>query len=282
VRAAGRRRFPEGGFTYLIVLLFIAVSALALGSVAQVWATAAKREREKELIFVLGQFHQAIQNYVRASTGPQAAQAQAQVAVPAEALPQELDDLIKDPRAPDVRRYLRRIYVDPMTGSAQWGLIRRQGRIVGVYSLSEDQPIGKNYALASIDFNGATKYSDWQVILPVQLAVAVAPAAGMAEPGAAAASAQPSLPPARTERAAAVATPPRERPNTTDRDLTVMSDTELNQYCTQLNLLDLSACSASRALKPLGKMQCAKSASARQAACILKQNDLPPLYLAEG
>jgi type II secretory pathway pseudopilin PulG len=157
-----------GGFSYFLLLLFVAVSGFALVAVAQVWVTLSKREKEKELVFVLGQFQQALLLYSRgAATAPQPAIAQP--IPPIDALPQRLEDLLQDPRAPNVRRYLRRIYVDPMTGKAEWGVVQRQGRIIGVHSLSQDAPLGKKYELAGVNFEAATKYSDWQVaVIPTQ------------------------------------------------------------------------------------------------------------------
>lgn len=257
-------------------------------AVSQVWVTLSKRDKEKELVFVLGQFHQALLLYSRGPNAPPQA-ATAQVIPALETLPQQLDDLLRDPRAPNVRRYLRRLYIDPMTGKAEWGLVQRQGRIIGVYSLSADAPLGKKYTLANIDFEKASKYSDWQVVvMPTQQGGGLAPGTpgatqtplmqpGMAGAPAAATAPQPVVPP----REPVVAPPPpRDRPTTTDRDLSVMSDRELSQYCTQLNLLDVQACAASKALTPLGKTECMKTASARQAACMLRQNTLPPLYLS--
>ena len=188
-------------------------------AVSQVWVTLSKREKEKELVFVLGQFHQALLLYSR---GPMAAPQPAGIRlIPAiDTLPQQLEELLKDPRAPGVRRYLRKIYVDPMTGKAEWGLVRRQGRIIGVYSLSDDAPVGRKYTLADIDFETAAKYSDWKVVVvPTQEGGGLAPgtpgAAGIpgasrTQPGLESSSAptaapQPSVPP----REPGVPPPPR-------------------------------------------------------------------------
>jgi type II secretory pathway pseudopilin PulG len=58
---ATRRR--SQGFAYLWVLLLVALMGLGLSVAGEVWSTLAKREREKELIFVGRQFQLAIQRY---------------------------------------------------------------------------------------------------------------------------------------------------------------------------------------------------------------------------
>jgi type II secretory pathway pseudopilin PulG len=176
------------------------VIGFALAGVATVWSTGVQREKEKELLFILGEFHAAIERYATASPG-------------AQALPERLEELVADPRFPYIRRHLRRIYVDPMTGKAQWGLVTLQGRIAGVHSLSEDQPLGRTYRLATIDFAGAQKYSDWRVAyVPVGQPGSLTTGAAATSPS--------GVPPV-------VAMPPpssSERPNTLDRDVSSMRD----------------------------------------------------------
>lgn len=56
--------------------------------------------------------------------------------------PNSLQDLLRDNRFPDVRRYLRRNFTDPLTGREEWGIIPAPGGgIAGVFSLSEAKPI---------------------------------------------------------------------------------------------------------------------------------------------
>jgi len=144
----------QSGFTYLGVLFLIALMAAALAAVAIVWSTYSKREKEAELLFIGAQFVDAIKSYQ--GNTPGAAQ-----------LPQTLDDLVEDKRVPNIRRHLRKIYVDPMTRKAVWGLVQVPGGgIAGVYSLSEDRPIsdpdlpGRASAAAP-----AEKYSDWKFVI---------------------------------------------------------------------------------------------------------------------
>lgn len=119
----------QAGFTY--VGLLIAVVIFGMGSVgaARLLASTERAEREAELLFVGHQFRQAIQSYVQA--GPKAGQ-----------YPATLDDLLLDRRYPTPRRHLRRLFVDPITGKADWGLVNApEGGIMGVHSLSEREPL---------------------------------------------------------------------------------------------------------------------------------------------
>src|SRR5690349_4910041 len=110
------------GFTYLGLLFFMAVMGAGLGAVGEVWHTVAKRDKEQELLFIGEQFKIALKRYQQRSANDNQ-------------LPKQLEDLLLDPRFPNVQRHLRRIYLDPMTGTAEWGLIKRpDGGIFGVYS----------------------------------------------------------------------------------------------------------------------------------------------------
>jgi type II secretory pathway pseudopilin PulG len=137
----------ECGFTYLALLLMIAVMGAVLGATAEVWHTAVQREKEKELLFVGDQFRSAIRSYYNDHSR----------------YPHNLEDLLKDPQQAATRRYLRKIYRDPITGKNEWGLERRpDGQIMGVYSLSAAQPIKvAGFTGADSSFEGADKYSKW-------------------------------------------------------------------------------------------------------------------------
>jgi hypothetical protein len=78
-------------------------------------------------------------------------------------LPASLEELLEDPRYPGTQRYLRRIYRDPVTGSAEWGLVMTPGgRIMGVHSLSDRQPIKTgNFSEANREFAEKNSYREW-------------------------------------------------------------------------------------------------------------------------
>jgi type II secretory pathway pseudopilin PulG len=140
---------PQEGFTYLGLLFMVAILSWGLTVVVDVWEQAARREREEELLHVGHEMRRALQLYYQATGG--------------ERLPRQLEDLLKDPRFPGTRRYLRRIYPDPVTGSADWGLVRGQGGLItGIYSKSEEEPLKQaGFEAADLAFEGKKKYADW-------------------------------------------------------------------------------------------------------------------------
>jgi len=143
--------------------MLVAVMSLALTVVTEVWQTAQRRDKEAELLFVGDQFRRAIGMYV----------------ANAARYPHSLEELLKDPGFPGVRRYLRKVYRDPMTGRAEWGLAKSAGdTIIGVYSLADGEPFKKSgFSLADQDFEGKKKYSEW-----VFMAKAVQGSPGAATP----------------------------------------------------------------------------------------------------
>lgn len=144
-----KRRY-SAGFTYVGLLLLVAMMGISLTVVCQVWQTMQKREKEVELLFVGDQIRRAIGLYYANTPGGR------------ERYPRSLEDLLKDPRYPGVRRYLRKIYRDPITGRAEWGLVKAGDVITGVYSLSDEEPLKKTeFRLVDRSFEGKTKYSDW-------------------------------------------------------------------------------------------------------------------------
>lgn len=143
----------QRGFTYLGVLFLIVLMGAALAGAGQLWSTASQRARERELLWVGNQYARALRSYYRSSVG--VAQ-----------YPERLEDLLEDKRVPMVRRHLRRLYPDPITNSLDWGLVQSvDGRITGVYSRSERQPLKvSGFAPPWTDFAGASRYSGWQFV----------------------------------------------------------------------------------------------------------------------
>lgn len=142
------------GFTYVAMLIGVAVIGLVLAGTGQVWSQSSQREKEQELLFIGNQFRQAIERYQRESPGS------------ARRYPGTLEELLQDSRHVTVKRHLRRIYRDPMTGEAQWGLVvAPEGGIMGVHSLSNAAPLKTgNFAKSDQRFKGAVRYSDWLFI----------------------------------------------------------------------------------------------------------------------
>lgn len=126
----GDRRSPRG-IVYPMLLGAIMIIGIATAGVAQLWTIQVKREKEAELLFRLGEYRRAIIRY-RADHNR---------------LPKELKDLLEDRTQLQTKRYLRRLYPDPMTGKADWKLklvVDRAGVVSGiedVNSTSADKPL---------------------------------------------------------------------------------------------------------------------------------------------
>lgn len=154
----------QSGFTYLAVLFAIAIVGVMLAETGINWSQTAQREKERQLLFVGNQFRQAIALYYQRTPGT------------VKRYPRTLNDLLKDDRQPGIQRYLRQIYLDPMTNKADWGIeVAPDGGVMGVHSISDAAPFKMaNFDYADQAFNGAAKYSDWvfdyipQASMPIQ------------------------------------------------------------------------------------------------------------------
>ncbi|MEO7465045.1 MAG: type II secretion system protein [Nitrosospira sp.] len=144
----------ERGFTYIWMLFAVALSGIVLAGAGQVWQTETRREKEVELMFVGEQFRQAIGSYYESSPG-----------MP-KRYPDSLERLLSDNRFPIAKRHLRKFFFDPMTGKAEWGLIRKPGiGITGVHSLSTRKPFKRaNFHERYVTFADAAGYYDWKFV----------------------------------------------------------------------------------------------------------------------
>lgn len=130
------------GFTYLMLLWWVAVSSVLLAALGQSWAIEARRQREMELVFRGEQIKAALLSYQEASpTLPKT-------------FPTRLEELLEDRRGTQVKRHLRKLWPDPITGSRQWGLVREGDFITGVYSPSDQHPLRAPA--------GVTRYDEWR------------------------------------------------------------------------------------------------------------------------
>lgn len=141
----------QGGFTYLGLLFAIAFLGLLLAGAGDVWQATAQREREEDLLFVGRQIAQAIRTYHAATPGEP------------KRWPRRLEDLLEDKRGIETRRHLRKLYRDPMSNGAEWGLVKVGDEIVGVYSLAEGKPRKRaNFLAEEESFAGADSYREWR------------------------------------------------------------------------------------------------------------------------
>ena len=172
----------QSGFTYLGVLLLVAIMGAVLAATATVWHTLAQRDKERELLYIGHEFRAAIGLYYERTPGV------------AKQFPKKLEDLLEDKRQTNLARYLRKRYIDPLTASKEWGRVPGPGgTILGVYSLSHAVPIKSgNFEEADKDFEGASSYQDWKFIYTPKPPAAPAPAAAAVIPSSAPAA--PSTP----------------------------------------------------------------------------------------
>lgn len=158
-RVLSERFRDDVGLTYLGVLILTAILTAGIAAAGIVWHFAQQQQRESDLLFIGNQFRMAIGRYYLNPTGP------------AKEYPKRLEDLLRDPRHPGSVRYLRKLYVDPMTGSTDWGLLKTpDGSILGVYSKSNRKPVKKaSFRPVDRHLERKVKYSEWKfVYLPGQ------------------------------------------------------------------------------------------------------------------
>jgi len=141
----------QGGFTYLAILFVIAIAGIMLARAGMNWSHASQREKEKQLLFVGNEYRKAIMQYYEHTPGA------------VKQYPAKLEDLLLDKRYVTPQRYLRKLYRDPITNQAKWGLVMApEGGIMGVHSLSTAAPIKTaNFPYLDSAFEGTSKYSDW-------------------------------------------------------------------------------------------------------------------------
>jgi type II secretory pathway pseudopilin PulG len=142
----------EGGFTYIGLLILLAIIGITSAASLQVGSVLQRRAAEEELLEIGTEFRNALLSYANATP------------VGVSRAPQTLQDLVKDPRYPGVRRHLRKLYADPITGKEEWGVVYALdgNGIVGVYSLSQAKPIKiGNFDQAFPGFANRNTYREW-------------------------------------------------------------------------------------------------------------------------
>jgi type II secretory pathway pseudopilin PulG len=147
---SGDGRRGQCGFSYLLLMVVVAVLAITAHAVATA-STMQRRAAEQALLDAGEDIRAALLRYQAAGgNGPTSS-------------PKELTDLLRDPRVPGVRRFLRRVPIDPMTGHARWGVLRDElGGIAAVHSMAEGVPIKQEgFAVGQEGFVGATSYAQW-------------------------------------------------------------------------------------------------------------------------
>ncbi|MCB1935265.1 MAG: hypothetical protein KDF59_04925 [Nitrosomonas sp.] len=179
----------QQGVVYLWALFAVTVAGVVLAGTGQIWQITTQREKEKELLFIGEQFRKAIMSYYN---NPLTGIRQ---------YPEKIEDLLEDKRGAVPIRHLRKIFIDPMTLTDEWGLVIEEVQpqpqpqanqrnnpasaaglmganasptassaspmkgIAGVYSLSTQKPRKKdNFPDQYASFSDAETYQDWQFV----------------------------------------------------------------------------------------------------------------------
>jgi general secretion pathway protein G len=143
------------GFTLVEMIVAITILMILTGMAIPLARVTIKRERERELRHAVWEIRDGIDRYKDAAD-----RGAFQIKVGSEGYPPDLDTLVN---GVDVggkkQRFLRRIPMDPMTGSTDWGLHSMQddptsdswdgNNVFDVYSKSDGTALD------------GTKYKDW-------------------------------------------------------------------------------------------------------------------------
>lgn len=149
---SGGHRRNQLGLAYLGVLFLIFLMSIGVGKTIEIYSTAQQRMREDELLYIGHTYRIAIKSYYEGS--PTVKQ-----------YPNSLEELLADKRFPILKRHLRYIYPDPLTGKP-FDLIRSSdGRLIGVRSTSKRVPFRKQgFPIEYQNFENSHYYSGWEFV----------------------------------------------------------------------------------------------------------------------
>ncbi len=143
------------GLTLIELIVAIAIVAILAGAAVPIARVSIKRDKEKRLRADLWEMRDAIDRYKDAAD-----RGAFQIKVGSEGYPPDLDTLVNGVDVNGKKlKFLRRIPVDPMTGTTDWGLRSMQDdpqsdswggqNVFDVHTTSQDTGLD------------GTKYSDW-------------------------------------------------------------------------------------------------------------------------
>jgi general secretion pathway protein G len=152
----GRSAKPERGFTLIELIAAITILTILTLMALPLARVTIKREKEKQLRAALWEMRDAIDRYKDAAD-----RGAFQTKVDSQNYPPTLEDLVKGVEAQGGKkiRFLRKIPIDPMTNSTEWGMRSMQDdpdsdswggqSVFDVYSKSQGEGLD------------GTKYKDW-------------------------------------------------------------------------------------------------------------------------
>ena len=160
----------QAGFTYVGLIIFVAIIGLVGAATLKVGSLLQRAAAEEELLEIGAAYSAALDSYAAATL---------RGATP---YPPSMAELLKDPRFPGVRRHLRKVFVDPLTGKAEWGIEYLGGGetgIIAIHSLSNAAPLKvANFDSRFHGLEGKEKISEWRFTASDR---SLAPAAGPAQ-----------------------------------------------------------------------------------------------------
>lgn len=154
------RAHRQRGFTYLGLIILVAILGLVGAAGLKMGSLLQRQAAEQELLDIGAQFSDALYSYAAATPPGQPQQ------------PPNLAALLRDPRFPQVRRHLRKLYADPITGRAEWGLLYQPGSngIIGVHSLSPAAALKVgNFEARFAGFDGKARLSEWHFMVDARV-----------------------------------------------------------------------------------------------------------------
>lgn len=111
-------RQTQRGFTLIELIVATAILVILTSLAVPMARIAVKRERERELRYDLWQMRDAIDRYKEAADG-----GKFQIKVGSDGYPPDLDTLVNGVDVGGKKvRFLRKIPIDPMTGTTEWGM----------------------------------------------------------------------------------------------------------------------------------------------------------------
>jgi type II secretory pathway pseudopilin PulG len=150
----------QSGFTYLGLIILVAIIGIASVATLQVGSALQRRAAEEELLEIGAELRSALISYANATPIGQ------------KRAPRSIQELLKDPRYPNIKRHLRKLHPDPLTGKDDWGIVEAidGSGIVGFYSLVAAKPIKiDNFDPLFQEFAGKSSYQEWRFMIVPQL-----------------------------------------------------------------------------------------------------------------
>lgn len=137
----------------MVVMFLVAVLSIVSVRALENSMMSERRRKEAQLLAVGNAYREAIKTYYLSTPGT------------AKTHPKTVDDLLLDNRLSRISRPLRKRYLDPITGSPDWGYIYRDGRLIGVYSLSTQKPLKRDgFVDEQLGFKNAVTYQNWRFV----------------------------------------------------------------------------------------------------------------------